>query len=213
MLIQKEIKFANSTLILTNKRAIYHADTKSLILSDLHLGKATHFRKNGIPISNNIVLNDLNRLAELIEFFKPIQVVVAGDFFHAAANGEIDLFKNWRKNYNTIDFILVKGNHDRLNLEVYQEIGIELIKDKLNLNDFIITHIPKIKPIDFEICGHIHPEVAIKGIGKQKLKLPCYVINEKQIILAAFSEFTGLDTSFSKVGNVYAFSDDFIIEI
>jgi metallophosphoesterase superfamily enzyme len=54
-----------------------------LILSDLHLGKTAHFRKNGIPLPANIILEDLKRLSILIDHFKPEKIIVVGDFLHA----------------------------------------------------------------------------------------------------------------------------------
>ena len=46
----------------------------------------------------------------------------------------------------------------------------------------------------FCISGHIHPGVVLKGKGKQRITLPCYKINERRLILPAFSLFTGLNT-------------------
>ena len=49
-----------------------------------------------------------------------------------------------------------------------------------------------------QIGGHIHPGVTLIAQNRQKLKFPCYLVSENQIILPAFSQFTGLDTNFEK---------------
>jgi len=66
----------------------------------------------------------------------------------------------------------------------------------------------------FIISGHIHPGVFIKGRGKQRIKLPCFQVTENQLILPAFSLFTGLNTrqSLQKCKN-FAFTNDGIFEV
>lgn len=39
------IRFANQDFLLLQEKAIWWSATKTLILSDLHFGKAAHFRK------------------------------------------------------------------------------------------------------------------------------------------------------------------------
>ena len=52
-----------------------------------------------------------------------------------------------------------------------------------------------------QIGGHIHPGVTLMAQNRQKLKFPCFLVSENQIILPAFSQFTGLDTNFEKKQN------------
>ena len=68
---------------------------KALVLSDLHIGKAAHFRKNGIALSNQVFESDLQRLSILIEHFKPEKLVVVGDLLHAGDNSEVNQFCAW----------------------------------------------------------------------------------------------------------------------
>ena len=49
----------NETLIFTNQKAIFWEREKTLIISDLHVGKSAHFRKSGIAVSSEILLDDL----------------------------------------------------------------------------------------------------------------------------------------------------------
>src|SRR5438067_473224 len=105
---------SGNTFILSADRCIYWQDTKSLILSDLHLGKTGHFRKSGIAIPQAIFKEDMQRLVSQLQLFKPEQVLIVGDLFHSHANKEHDFFLKWRKDFPKINFQLIKGNHDIL---------------------------------------------------------------------------------------------------
>ncbi len=208
-----EIQFSGEKFILDAGKALFHLDSRSLIIADVHLGKSTHFRKNGIAIPSNIAESDLNRLANLVKQYNPLQIIIAGDFFHASANSEIEIFKTWRNNYIDLKFILVKGNHDRLKASIYAEIGIELIHESLDLEKFKITHHPSINPEFPSICGHIHPGVNLKLSARQKIRLASFLLQNNQLILPAFSEFTGLDTSLQSTGRNFVIANDRILEI
>ncbi|MGM0579600.1 MAG: hypothetical protein ACQETL_02895 [Bacteroidota bacterium] len=51
------------------------------------------------------------------------------------------------------------------------------------------------------ICGHIHPEISIKGNGRSYLTLPCFYLKDNQLILQAFGRFTGLAKTKPKKGS------------
>lgn len=189
--LQKEIHQTQFTF--TNQRAIFWAEEKLLILSDLHVGKSAHFRKSGIPISSEVLLDDLHKLENLIIHFQPEKVLVVGDLFHAGKNSDLDLFKNWRQKFSQ-EFILIKGNHDRLKCEIYEDLGIECIDDFLEIGKFTFVHHPEnVLENEFYISGHIHPGFVLRG-KNETIKLPCFGVSDQQIVLPAFSKFTGLDT-------------------
>ena len=89
-------------LWLCAQRAIFWAEEKALIISDVHFGKTGHFRKSGIAVPQAVYKEDLQRLVHLLHYFKPRQLIVVGDFFHSSANSELDLFKKWREDFSTL---------------------------------------------------------------------------------------------------------------
>ena len=192
-IITKEIIFSGEKLLLTNQRIIFWESQKTIILSDLHIGKAAHFRKSGIAISSEILVDDLKNLELLILHFQAEKVIIVGDLFHAGYNSDLDLFKNWRAQFSQ-EFILIKGNHDRLKCEHYENLGIICEEDQLQISNVTFIHEPQ-NPEEncFYISGHIHPGFVLKG-KNERLRLPCFARSETQIILPAFSKFTGLDT-------------------
>jgi hypothetical protein len=84
-----------------------------LLLSDLHLGKAAHFRKAGLPLPEGSDEETLTRMDEVIVHFQPKRTVIIGDLFHSAHNNAWEPFHAWCKR-QTSELHLVLGNHDRL---------------------------------------------------------------------------------------------------
>ena len=108
-----KIEIRGEELILDKERAIYLPNEQLLAISDLHLGKAAHFRKAGLAIPNAVSKNDLLRLEHLLLKYQPKKLLINGDMFHSDYNKEIDEFAKWKENFNEVKFILVKGNHDK----------------------------------------------------------------------------------------------------
>jgi DNA ligase-associated metallophosphoesterase len=214
-IITKDIICSEEVLTLTNQRAVFWEREEMLIISDLHVGKAAHFRKNGIPMSTEILNKDLKRLAFLLSFFKAKSLMVVGDLFHANMNAELDVFRNWLNSLGAIKLILVKGNHDRISASIAELFKDWEISNTLFIQPFKFIHDGDDDELSaFRIAGHTHPGVLIKGKGKQKLRLPCYQVSKNQLTLPAFSLFTGLNTTPPKEKIVnYAFTDEDIFEI
>lgn len=209
----KSINVQQETFTLTNQRALFWEEQKALILSDLHIGKTAHFRKNGIALANQIMKNDLERLSILIEYFKPEKFIVVGDLLHAGDNSDVDEFCEWRNQYSDLQFHLIEGNHDRISKKLESKLCLNFKSESLEIDDFMLIHDFEKKHRKFQITGHIHPGFVINSPVK-KIKLPCFVVTENQLLLPAFSEFTGLDTkNLPQKGRFYVFTDAEIYEI
>ncbi|MDN3493253.1 ligase-associated DNA damage response endonuclease PdeM [Winogradskyella bathintestinalis] len=212
-LIKKSIDIKDEELILTNQRALFWKRENVLVLSDIHIGKTAHFRKHGIPMPDNILDNDLERLKSLILHFEAKNIWIVGDLFHAENNGNMATFKSWLHQFEDLKITLIKGNHDRLLNEIMDDFNIK-VETELNVPPFKFIHEPTNDNNQlFTIAGHIHPGVMIKGKGRQKLRLPCFQVSDEQLILPAFSEFTGLNTRLKPENCVnFAFTETAIFE-
>lgn len=190
----KHISILDQPLILDALRAIYYPEFCCLIVSDMHIGKSAHFRKHGLQIPQAVAETDLYRLDALILKYKPQHLLVTGDMFHHDLNLEIANFKMWRNKYPQLKISLIQGNHDRLTSSLYNNLGISLIPESLNVGPFCLLHnIEDFKAQNkYAIAGHLHPGVNLKGKAKQQLRLPCYYFGAKYAIMPAFSLFTGL---------------------
>ncbi len=216
-IVTKKILKQGVELVLTAQRVIYIPSIDALVLSDMHVGKSGHFQKYGIPIAKNVLLNDLRRLQNCIEHFFPKKVIVVGDLFHANYNSDLETFRQWLQHFSTLEFVLVRGNHDRLPNSLYQKLNLIVFNERWQLRDLEFVHDTENHQFEEQkitFSGHIHPGVFLKGKGRQRIKLPCFVETNNEIILPAFSEFTGLNTKFERENAKYfAFTKDRIIEL
>jgi len=183
------ILIQNQTFTLHPSGALYWEEKKILVISDVHLGKISHFRKHGIAIPQNAVQENFNRLTTVIEHFCPDKVIFLGDLFHSSKNAEWNLFENWVTDCNS-ELILVAGNHDIIDEKHYDDINISVVQI-LEIDDFFFTHHPTERENVFNFSGHIHPGIILRGLGMQSLKLRCFFYKPGQMILPAFGEFTG----------------------
>ena len=193
-IVKEHITIEGERLTLTNQRALYWERENALVLSDLHIGKTAHFRRHGIPMPDDILQKDLERLEGLINQFEVKKLLIVGDLFHAETNTDMRTFKIWLEQFQCLNLVLIKGNHDRQSKKLMDDFNLMVVYE-LVLGPFTLIH-ERLENNDdaFIISGHTHPGVLVKGKGKQRLKLPCYQIAPKQLILPAFSLFTGLNT-------------------
>ena len=209
--LEKSIQ--NQNLVFTNQRALFWQEQQAVIISDLHIGKTAYFRKNGIPIPSDILEKDLERLSILIENFSADQLLIVGDFLHAGKNKDFEIFENWRSKNSGLKIILIKGNHDIHKADFLNHLDITIIDNSLKLAPFTFIHEPLDSENDFSISGHLHPGVTVKLERRKTVRLPCFRISDNQLILPAFSEFTGLDTKSCEDFECIAFTEDLIFEL
>ena len=172
--------------------ALFWKEQSMLLISDVHLGKVSHFRKYGAAVPQLAVQQNFDSLTLVVEHFKPKTVLFLGDLFHSALNIEWTLFEDWVQSTNA-EIVLVSGNHDIISPLKYETIHIKVISE-LVLDSFLLTHHPEERDGFFNFSGHIHPAIKLSGLGRQSVRLPCFYKTESQMILPAFGEFTGTYT-------------------
>lgn len=186
---------ADEHFILSAERSLYWEDQRTLIASDLHVGKTGHFRRSGINVPQTVYKDDLHRLLAQILFFKAERLIIVGDLTHSIANREMDLFRKWRKDFSSLDVHLAKGNHDILDNAWYEEADITVHTEAYFTNSFCFVHdiqgYTAPEKCKFIFSGHVHPIVGMSGRGRQSIYLPCFYFTKQHCILPAFSRFTG----------------------
>lgn len=205
-------------LWLSGACCVYWEEAKALILSDLHLGKTGHFRKEGIAVPQRLYQDDLHRFFHVVQHFQPEKLIIVGDLFHSSHNKELDLFLKWRNNFSSLNIHLVMGNHDVLCADWYASANIAIHHHALRLQNFVFTHAPveeaDIQEKTFYFCGHLHPGIKLNGMGKQSLSFPCFYFSNHQCILPAFGKFTGLSFVRPKAGDkVFAVVNENVIPV
>ncbi|MEM9848515.1 MAG: metallophosphoesterase, partial [Bacteroidota bacterium] len=117
--------------------------------------------------------------------------------------------------FSSIRFVLVKGNHDILHQQRYEETAMEVV-DELFEMPFWLTHHPQeaVKDGFYNLAGHIHPSVHLKGVGRQSLRLPCFYFGTQRAILPAFGAFTGMAKVQAHEGDrVFVIVEDKVVEV
>lgn len=185
------LNIQNQQFELLPQRAMFWIEQKALLFSDVHLGKATHFRRNGIAIPDSAGRKDIENMAQLINQTQAQQVFILGDLFHSIHNKEWDWFVEFLTEFSLIKFFLIRGNHDILPAFHFRKDNLKVMH-KMVLGNICLLHEPLGNENEFVISGHLHPGVMLKGAGKQRLLIPCFVVGSNRIILPAFGSLTGL---------------------
>jgi len=209
------------TQILSNEiellaeKALKLTAINTIIIADLHLGKIEHFRLSGINLPAAAASHTEERLSTLIQKHQPSRVVFLGDLFHSLKNKSYESFQTLIKTFDNITFDLVIGNHDIMTTENYSDLGLN-VTEEVNINGLWLTHEPQdeIKEGYYNIAGHIHPGIKLKGKGRQKLTLPCFYFGAHSGLLPAFGYFTGKAIiKIEKKSDIFAIAEDKIFRI
>ena len=185
-----EVSIRGQSLVLLPEKAMYWPEQDVLLISDVHLGKISHFRKAGIGLPAKALHDNYKRLQYIIDKCSPSSIIFLGDLFHSSYNNEWMYFKEFREANKNISFQLIMGNHDILDIDMYSLVNLEICSHK-NLDPFLLTHHPKQDAELYNLCGHIHPAIKIRGKGRQSIRMPCFFFSRYQGILPAFGTFTG----------------------
>ncbi len=185
----ESIQIKNQNFTMHPLGVLFWKEKSMLLISDVHLGKVSHFRKFGAAVPQKAIQKNFELLDEVVTFFQPESIIFMGDLFHSSLNKEWGLFEKWTAQI-TSEMILVVGNHDIISPVKYEDLGIEVVSE-IQSEGFLLTHHPEERKGFFNFCGHIHPAIRLSGMGRQSVRLRCFFKSEAQLLLPAFGEFTG----------------------
>ena len=107
----------------------------------------------------------------------------------------------------------MEGNHDRISKTLEKKLCLDSRSATLEIGNIAFVHDYDRSNPKFQITGHIHPGFVI-NLPVKKKKINSIAQTSKQLLLPAFSEFTGLDTkNIPKKGTYFVFTDSEIYEI
>jgi uncharacterized protein len=188
------VDWAGERLQLLPERALWWPASRTLFVADLHLGKAATYRALGQPVPGGTTQENLARLDALVAHHAPAQLVFLGDFLHAAEArmpSVMHALGAWRERQAHLAMTLVRGNHDSRAGDPPAALRIEVVEEPHLLGPFACCHHPQAHATHFVLAGHVHPVRRLHGRGRDSLRVPCFVSEERQAILPAFGEFTG----------------------
>lgn len=188
------VVWAGETLHLLPEHALWWPAARILFIADLHLGKAASYRALGQPVPHGTTRENLRRIDALIARLDPARLVFLGDFLHAPQSLNPVLLvalHAWREEHAALAMTLVRGNHDSRAGDPPAALDIAVADEPHLLGSFACCHVPQSHPTHFVLAGHLHPVCRISGPGRDSLRLPCFVGEQRGAILPAFGEFTG----------------------
>ncbi|WP_049870399.1 ligase-associated DNA damage response endonuclease PdeM [Pseudomonas cremoricolorata] len=197
------IEHCGETLWLLPDKAIYWPAQRALLVADVHIGKAASYRALHQPVPRGTTQATLDRLQVLVSRHACERLIVLGDFLHARsarAPATLARLQGWREANPNLAMTLVRGNHDHSAGDPPEHLNIEVVDEPLLLGPYALRHEPEAHGQRPVLAGHVHPAYVLRGRGRQRLRLPCFVMDANVSLLPAFGEFTGGWTIDPQVG-------------
>ena len=180
---------AGTALFAHASGTLYWPEHETLIVSDLHLEKGSHYATKQIFLPPYDTAATLDHLSRLVAAFAPKRVIALGDSFHDGAGPERLSAKDQltlKTLVSSTEWIWISGNHDPA---LPETLGGGF-QEEFVLESLTFRHEPSVDHARGEIAGHLHPCARIRGRGRT-LRSRCFVANNSRMILPAFGAFTG----------------------
>lgn len=207
-------------LVLLPGRALWWPQEHMLFVADLHLGKASTFRRAGLPVPGGTTQDNLQRLTRLIEQTQAQHLVFLGDLLHARSGADASLWTQvhaWRAQHARLAITLVRGNHDWHAGDPPASLGMALVNEPwrpVPNAPLAGCHHPQTVPGALALAGHLHPTAQLFGTGRDRLRVPCFVLQEGQLVLPAFGAFTGTaPTRWPQDALLFATADEKVLRL
>jgi len=184
-----EAKLADTRVTATPEGALWIAESKTLIVSDLHLEKGSAFAIRGQMLPPYDTHAALMKLTDLMLRLQPDIIVSLGDSFHDGGGPsrmdarDRDLL---RVLMARCDWIWVEGNHDGRSPETLGGV----VRETLHVGALVLRHEPSEAAAPGEIAGHLHPCAKVSGRGRS-VRRRCFATDGARIVMPAFGAFTG----------------------
>lgn len=198
--------FGGQHFVALPDRALYWPQQRALIVADLHFEKGSAFAANGQHLPPYDSHDILSRLLILIEQSQAQQIFCLGDSFHdrnAAARMTPDISQRLSGLAAERHICWIAGNHDGLSGSAW---GGSIAEEAV-LNGIVLRHESLAHESRPEISGHYHPKLRFSMHGRT-LSRPCFLINEKRLMLPAFGSLAGgMDVHSAEIMRLFGQND------
>ncbi len=217
MRVDLEIELAGERITLLPERAAYWAKRETLLIADMHWGKAATMRAASIAVPSGTTGESLARLTRVVEQTGARRIVLLGDCIHAKQGRSESTFAeiaDWRARHAGLDIELVRGNHDRRAGDPPDEFRMQCADAPVVDGPFVYRHFPKPSDGGYTLAGHLHPAIRLRGNGAQRATLACFWFGDRVGVLPAFGGLTGTAKIHPEPGDrVCVIAGDEVIEI
>lgn len=190
------IRIRNECVALLPERAMFWPTHSLLVVADCHLGKAETFQQQGLWLPSQSGQQDLTRLSALVLSVDAQHVLFLGDLVHSLSgvtDAVVAEFARWLHEFSG-SVRVVLGNHDGGLARRWPKEWVKAERcDQVTIAPFRFKHQPiegTVEADTFYWVGHVHPMIQLAQ-GPDRVRLPAFVINDRQGVLPAFSSVSG----------------------
>lgn len=189
----QSINFGGFTWSARADRSLWHAETGTLVIADLHLAKSHYFRRAGIPVSDKIEQEDILRLQRALIETEATSLWILGDLIHTSVGLSAHVTRCLEALPLAASAVhVIVGNHDQPATQALAETGVQIHPDPTPWHGVLFAHVPAQtraeKPC---LAGHLHPMVTYRN-RRDRLRFPCFAQwGHDQLVLPAFTQFSG----------------------
>jgi len=184
-----EFKLGDALVTALPEGALWVAEAKTLIVSDVHFEKGSSYALRGQMLPPYDTHAALMKLTDLMLRLSPDIIVSLGDSFHdgggpqrmdARDRGLLKVLMS------RCDWIWVEGNHDGRAPETLGGV----VREVLHIGALVLRHEPTGAAAPGEIAGHLHPCAKVGGRGRS-VRRRCFATDGARLVMPAFGAFTG----------------------
>ncbi len=183
------LSFDGKQWIATREGALFCPATRTLVVADLHLEKASWYAALGQMLPPYDSFATLSTLTRLVDRFDPRALWCLGDNFHDGG-GPARLPRHGRdlieKLAARVTFNWIVGNHDPALSDAFGGT----VHAEGRLGNAALRHIARRDASGPELSGHFHPKLRLTLRGRRVAR-PCFVRAGDKLILPAFGSLTG----------------------
>ncbi|MEZ6028913.1 MAG: ligase-associated DNA damage response endonuclease PdeM [Hyphomonadaceae bacterium] len=185
-----QLDLAGESLALHPCGGLWWGAAGVLVVSDLHLEKASSYAVRGQMLPPYDTRATLKRLGVLLADLKPTTVVCLGDSFHDRRSrprmAEEDVAAV-RAMTAAHDWIWIEGNHDPAPPE---DLGGRAAFE-LRMGALTLRHEPTNGAARGEVAGHLHPCARVVGRSGRSVRTRCFATDGQRLVMPAYGALTG----------------------
>jgi uncharacterized protein len=189
------IHLRGEPLHLLPERAAFIERTATLLVADPHFGKSASFRAAGLAVPGGTTAGSLARLDAALARTGARRLVFLGDFFHARTGRVSGTLRGARGVARAAP--ITGGGAGPRQPRSSRRGSAARTADRdggraaPGLAPFALCHHPDPVAGKYVLAGHLHPAAVLRGVGRQRERLPCFWLGAAVGVLPAFGEFTG----------------------
>ncbi len=203
-----DIVLNGERLVALQAGALYWPARETLVVSDLHFEKGSHYAARGVLLPPYDTRTTLKRLATLIRTHAPRTVISLGDAFH---DGEAEARMGADDNaalealVGAAAWVWILGNHDPAPPRRFAGA----VERSLRIGRLLFRHEPSPRKEPGEIAGHLHPAARVRAQGRL-IRRRCFATDGDRLVMPALGAYAGglnvLDAAFAPLfGDVTAY--------